>query len=406
MSPGRSLSRVALSSVGAVCRFRIDANVTRIERYILRLFSQTYVLIFTSIAAIFVVFHVFSNIEDLNDLAEQNNASMMMTMLECYSPYILLVFDMTGAVLALMAFLFTVGWLHKTREITALLAAGVSHGQILRPIMVGGLAVLLLQMANREMVLPHVRDSLNLKNRHLSGDAPAPVLPSYDELAGILVDGAEVLPRSRVVNRPDFQLEGDYGAFGELLQAEVARWEPVNQDHESGYLLKNVSVPKKIDRLPSASMAGRTVLMTSVDQDWIAPGDCFVVTPIDPEILQATQSTTKISGSWLLGKRLSNPAVHSPASTHLMFHERLIRVPVDFALFLLGIPLAVNRRNRQMMMTIGAALCLVLAFFVLKTVATGLGGSGLWVSPAFAAWIPLLAFGPLTYMWFRESYAL
>ena len=79
---------------------------------------------------------------------------------------------------------------------------------------------------------------------------------------------------------------------------------------------------------------------------------------------------------------------------------------MDFALFLLGIPLAVNRRNRQMMMTIGAALCLVLAFFVLKTVATGLGASGLWVSPALAAWIPLLAFGPLTYMWFRESYSL
>ena len=54
-------------------------------------------------------------------------------MLRYYGPYMLLLFDWTGAIIALIAFLFTIGWLRRTGELTAILSAGISHGRILRP---------------------------------------------------------------------------------------------------------------------------------------------------------------------------------------------------------------------------------------------------------------------------------
>ena len=78
-----------------------------------------------------------------------------------YGPYMLLLFDWTGAIIALMAFLFTVGWLRRTGELTAVLSAGISHGRIFRPMIVASLVIVIIQLVNRECVLPGYRDVLH-----------------------------------------------------------------------------------------------------------------------------------------------------------------------------------------------------------------------------------------------------
>ena len=81
----------------------------------------------------------------------------------------------------------------------------------------------------------------------------------------------------------------------------------------------------------------------------------------------------------------------------------IIRLPLDFALMLLGLPLVVNRRGRNMFVMIGAAMLTVLAFFAIKTLAGAMGGSGYLLSPTMAAWVPLLVLGPVAYVRFRDS---
>jgi lipopolysaccharide export system permease protein len=85
-----------------------------------------------------------------------------------------------------------------------------------------------------------------------------------------------------------------------------------------------------------------------------------------------------------------------------MLHERVVRPPLDFALILLGLPLVVNRRQRNMFVMIGFAIMTVLFFFVLKTLAGALGGNGYLISPAIAAWTPLLVLGPIAYVRLRD----
>ena len=109
-----------------------------------------------------MVFHAFSHMEDLLRQGQQQG-SLVTVFMRCYGPYMLLLFDMTGAIITLMAFLFTVGWLRRTGELTAILSAGISHGRIFQPIIYASLLIILVQLANRELLLPNYRDSLSFK---------------------------------------------------------------------------------------------------------------------------------------------------------------------------------------------------------------------------------------------------
>ncbi len=376
--------------------------MTQIDRYILGLFFRTFLVCFASLSGIFVVFHAFQNMNDLAELAESRGVGISRVMWYYYGPYMLLLFDWTGAIIALMSLLFVAGWLRRTGELTATLAAGVSHGRIFRSMIFAALAILLVQLASRELLLPTMRDALSMKSKDLSGDAPQPILPSYDKISGILLAGHSIRPRSKEIHLPDFQLYVDYRGFGESIVSVSARWLPADENHDEGYLMENVFTPSTIDQIPSAGRDGRMVLMTAHDQPWLAPGECFVVTPVNAEILQTDQSSTRLCSSLQLLQRLRNPAVHNSMATRVLLHERIMRVPLDFSLFLLGLPLVVNRRGRNLFMMIGAAIGTVMLFFALKTVGSAMGGGGYLLSPAVAAWMPFLVLGPIAYVRLRE----
>ena len=381
--------------------------MTQIDRYILSLFLRTFLVCFASLSGIFVVFHAFTNMSDLAELAEERGVGISYVMAEYYGPYLLLLFDWTGAIIALMTLLFVVGWLRRTGELTATLAAGVSHGRVFRSMIICALIIILVQLGSRELLLPSMRDALSFKSKDLSGDAPQPILPSYDKISGILLDGESIRPRSKQVIHPTFRLDADYPGFGESIVAISAQWMPAGEDHEEGYLMQGVHTPPAIDYIPSASRASiddepRMVLMTAHDRPWIASGECFVVTPVNAEILQTDQSSTRLCSSMHLVRRLRNPAVHNSMATRVLLHERLVRVPLDFSLFLLGLPLVVNRRGRNLFMMIGAAIGTVIIFFSLKTAGSAIGSGGYLLSPPVAAWMPMLVLGPLAYMRLRE----
>ena len=86
----------------------------------------------------------------------------------------------------------------------------------------------------------------------------------------------------------------------------------------------------------------------------------------------------------------------------VLLHERIIRLPLDCVLILLGLPMAVNRHGRNLFVMIGASMLTVMAFFAVKTVSGALGGSGYLLTPAMAAWVPLLILGPIAYVRLRE----
>ena len=339
--------------------------------------------------------------EDLLRQAEKGGG-LILVMLRYYGPYLLLLFDWTGAIIALMAFLFTIGWLRGTRELTAMLSTGVSHGRIFRPILVACFVLVVLQLVNREMILPHYRDVLMIKAKELSGKHEQPIRAQYDTVNRILLDGRALRTQSRTILDPSFRLDGDYEEFGDVLIGGTATWYGASSEHGSGYLIEGIQRPEKVETLKSVGFKGRYILMTGRDQDWLQPGQCFFETALHPDFLQTKQSAIRMASVVELVKRVKNPSVHSSKSLRVLLHERLVRLPLDYVLILLGLPMILNRHGRNLFVMIAAVSVTVLAFFAIKTVSGAMGGSDYLLSPMMAAWMPLILLGPVAYVRLRE----
>ena len=350
-----------------------------------------------------MVFHAFSHMEDLLRQGQQQG-SLVTVFIRCYGPYMLLLFDMTGAIITLMAFLFTVGWLRRTGELTAILSAGISHGRIFQPIIYASLTIILVQLANRELLLPNYCDSLSFKAKKVFADGEEPISHQKDYMNQVSLDGVGLDVKTNLIHHPSFRLDGDYPGFGELLVADTAQWLEADAKHDAGYLLNDVEFPAAIDELGSVGLEDRVILLTPRDFPWLQKGQCFFATAVHPELLRTNKEAKSRASLADIISRMRNPAIFNPPSLEVMLHERMVRVPLDFGLILLGLPIVINRHGRALFFMVGAAMFTVLGFFVVKTIGTTLGSNGIWLSPSMAAWLPLIVVAPIAYVRYRESH--
>lgn len=376
--------------------------MTRIDRYILTLFARTMLICFLSLGGVFVVFHAFNNLDELSQMVS-NGRSVPGVLLGFYGPYMLMLFDWTASIIALMAMLFTVSWLRRSGELTALLAAGVKHGRILRPMLLLVAAVIVGQGVSREWVIPIYREVLTSKPNELREAKTQPMLPAYDKSSGILIEGDGLLPRELKILQPSFRLYATYPGFGDLIEGHSATWRDATAESPSGYVVTGVSRPAGIAGLPAGKIGDRSVLMTQQDLPWLQDGECFVATTLDIEVLLDNPRSTRMAGMPELIRRIRNPSVHSSKDLHTLLHERMLRAPLDFCLVLMGLPLVVNRGDKQLFNMIAQALGVVLLFFGIKTLAAAMAGGGYFLSPAMAAWMPLLVLGPIAYVRYLDA---
>jgi lipopolysaccharide export system permease protein len=197
-----------------------------------------------------------------------------------------------------------------------------------------------------------------MKAKDLTGSAEQSVKAKYDVINRVLLDATSMDGKHGRLNAPSFRLDGDYGSFGDLLLAGSAQWMDTHPNLPPGYLLEDVSRPMDVDTVASVFWNDNAILLTSKDQAWL--------------------------------------------KLQVLLHERFVRPPLDFALILLGLPLVVNRKGRNLFMMMSVAMMTVMGFFAVKTGANYIGTSGYLVSPAIAAWIPLLVCGPIAYIRYRD----
>src|SRR5262245_24789596 len=129
---------------------------TIIDRYLLRQFVQVLIICFLSLVGLYIVIDAFSHLDHFVDYSEKHGS--LLGILAGYYGYRALWFvDRLSGVLALVALMFTVTWIQRHNEMTALLAAGVTRTRVLRPVIIAALGVSLLAAANRGGGLPNIR---------------------------------------------------------------------------------------------------------------------------------------------------------------------------------------------------------------------------------------------------------
>jgi lipopolysaccharide export system permease protein len=373
--------------------------MTRIDRYLLFLYGRILVICFASIASLFIVIHLFGSLGDFDRVAQQGDESLLTAAFDYYQPFTLSLFERLSSLLALLALLFTIGWLNRTNELTALLAAGITKRRVIRPLLIASAGVIFTAVILRETVIPRFQDHLDRKPGDLTGETPRPIRPAFDPQTMCLIQGKNLIPVRKEITEINIRVQAGplLAAIGPKLLAKSATFHESKEDRPTGYLLSDVETPRNIDARLSVyePETGQALLLTSKDTPWIEPGSCFLVSSIEYEVLRGGSSWQQYASlSELLTHLKAEKMPASGNELQVSIHQRLLRPVVDWTVLLLGIPILLKRPDRHLFWVAGMCLGVVGGFTGLVMGLAALGSSGLLLSPHLAAWLPLLIFLP------------
>ena len=363
-----------------------------LDRYVLRQFFQVFLICFFSLMGLYVVIDAFGHLDSFSKHAEAGG-NLAGVILEYYAYQSLGFFDRTSGILAMIAAMFTVTWLQRHQEMTALLAAGVSKGRIVKPLLVAAVVVSLLGVANRELLIPRLRNELNRDTQDLAGTKPRDLEARFDN-NDILIGGeAIVLPKQQIIN-PMFVLPNSLSRYGKQLAAKNAYYLEPSSVRPGGYLLDQVTAPTKIDQRSSLGLNEKPILLTSRDTTWLKAGQAFVVSPLPLQRLANGSSWHSLASMRELVTELNDPSSDVDSNVRVAVHSRLMRPVSDATLLMLGLPLMFSRRQRNVFLSIGICLLVAVAFSLVTLACQSLGGLNL-LRPTLAAWLPILVFLPV-----------
>ncbi|MFV1966834.1 MAG: LptF/LptG family permease [Pirellulaceae bacterium] len=362
------------------------------DRYILCFFIKVLLVCLISITGLYIVIDVFNNLDEFLGYAREKG-SLTAVLADYYGARVPWFFDITSSLLTLIAAMFSVTWLQRTREMTALAAAGISKWRIIRPLVGAAIVVSVLAAVNREVVIPSLRHKLTRNAQDWNGDNARRVKPLRDNQNDIVMNGSFTYAKNQRLEKPRFMLGRSMGDLGRHLMAEDAFYQAA-PDGRSGWLLVGVQMPENLDDLPSVAIGGREVILSPHDTPWLKPGQCFVVSGVDFQQLAAGGLWRSFASTPQLIAALRNPSLDLGLDTKVTVHSRVVQPLLDLTLFFLGLPLVLARENRNVFLATGLCLLVVLFFFLVVTVCQGLGARGMFFSPALAAWLPLMILAP------------
>ncbi|MDZ7617259.1 MAG: LptF/LptG family permease [Patescibacteria group bacterium] len=365
-----------------------------IDRYMLRQFLKTFVVCYLSLTGLYIVFDAFTNLEEFIRCAEKAGG-LLPLMATFYGYKAILFFDRTAGLLILVSAMFTVSWIQRHNEMTALLAAGIPRVRVVAPLLIAAVCIALLAAGNRELVISRFRDEMARTPNNLIGDKAQPLDARYDNQTDILMRGERTYSDRKRIENPNFLLPSNLRHYGKQIVGENAFYHPPEGARPGGYLFEKVSQPKNLDQRPSLELEGRPVVITPQDAlEWLEPDQCFVASDITFEQLTGGRAFREFSSTAQLIRGLHNASLDFGADVRVAIHTRMVTPFLDITLLFLGLPLVVTQRSRNVFMAI--ALCAgVTTLYLLTIIGSQHLGAMLVVSPALGAWLPLILFVPV-----------
>ncbi|MFC1757854.1 LptF/LptG family permease [Planctomycetota bacterium] len=366
-------------------------SIRLIDRYVFLLFARVFLTSFLCLTGIYVVGDFVNNLAEFIEIGKARGG-MFPAMLSYYGARTPLFFDSMGRVVSLVSAVFAITWMQRHNEMTALMAAGISRWRIIRPLVIGVVGVAVLAAINRELVLPRLGDTLSQRAQDLVSEKGQSLRAQYDRLTSILIDGKEAFPKKQMIGEPKFQMPSSLSAFGVFIAAEQAIYRSENEQHPAGFLMMNVTEPLDISGIDSV-VGDQPLVMTSKDYKWLKPNQCFIASNVSLKQLSGNPAWRQYASTPSLVAALNNPSLNLGSDVPMTIHGRVMQPIVDVLLFFLGVPVVLSRESRNVFVSVGSCLLVVVAFFVILTASQALGMAYI-VTPALAAWLPVLVLMP------------
>jgi len=375
--------------------------MTKFDRYLLFLYSRVFLICFLTLSGLLIVVQVFTNLDEMIAYGKVRG-SFVLGLAEYFCPYMLSIYDRMCGLLTLLATMFVIAWLYRTHEMTALLAAGISKGRIIRPILILSAILILLAAVSRELLIPHYASMLSKTPQELLGESIGQIRPTEDSEMGVLIAGRNLQPASMTINQPIFRLLSPAAKVTQQITGFSAKYLAADENHPAGYLVTNAKGAEPLAGKKSVKTEQGVFLLLPTDTAWLKPDECFVSSQLEFDVLRGGAAKQFASTSDLIW-RMQHQTHYYGADLTVAVHTRFIQPLLDFTQLLIGIPMILSNRNRNLISMILSCVISFAAFFGISIGLHALGSTETFLSPSAAAWAPLMIFAPFAWAQSRRG---
>ena len=372
---------------------------TVIDRYILKALLFNYVIALAAMLSLYVVLDMFVN---LDEFTEQNPplTVLLANIAGYYGPNFFLYFSQLSGGITLFACMTTLARMRKARELTAVLASGVSLHRIAAPVIGFGLATTALLILDTEWVIPSYAAKLARDHDDVIGEKTYAVLFLQDR-DDALLSAARFHPINKDLHQLLVLQRDDDGNAVAILEADHAASEPaagrrgmakrlaVGGQHPAGrWRLERGRLTQRVRRTD-------TTLGPREEKRITYPR--YLPSDLDPDAIQMRQSEgwirfLSLSQLRELEQRQGRSAGAHRAAILQAKHARITAPIINMVLLLLGLPFFLDRSPGNILSDAGkctlvCGLCYVVTF-ILQSLQPG-------SMSALPAWLPIFIFGTL-----------
>lgn len=366
-----------------------------IDRYIISGFLKIFLVCFCSFSGLFVVVDAFTNLEEFLEMGKEGGLPNVIV--AYYGPRLLQFFDRTAPLIALVAAIFTVAFMQRSNELTAIAAGGISKSRIAKPLLFTTLAIILLTAFNREALLPSFRSQLAMQPQDLAKGLGRSIVKTFDQETGISIRGQEVMPVKQEVTEPKFDLPEEYRSCGSRISAGLGKYLPADQNHPSGYLLSQLTTDTQ--SIPSTPEIDGVIFLPD-QNDWLAPEQVFVAFNITPLWLAFPKEMSRNATLAEMVDRSHRPSITWSNQLKVDIHWRIVQPLFDMSILLIGLPLVISRGERNLFFSAGVCMLVIMSMILVVIGCHALGVQRV-LSPSLAAWLPVILFLPVSAVTYR-----
>jgi lipopolysaccharide export system permease protein len=359
-------------------------GMTLFDRVLVRAYLKAYLVCLVSLLGLYIVVDLFTNLEDFAE-HHQGLLPIIKHIGAYYGFKVTAIFDRLCEAIILMAAAFTVALIQRNNELLPLLSAGISTRRVVRPILFGAVGMLGLSIVNQELIIPEIGTKLQNDRDDPNGEKDLIVQGAY-EPNGIHIEG-RLGSRKGMIVKEEFFVIIPESIAGEIinLTAKEGRYIPPGEGPRTGGWLLTATTPPELPDWKNPDLL-----------EMIDPGKYFLHTQeVDFDMLTRPRNWYNFASTPRLGAELSKPDSTRLAAMAVLFHMRLTRPLLGIILVISGLSIILLDQNRHVFLSAGLCVILCGLFFAAMFVCKSLGDNE-YISPALAAWTPVLFFGPLS----------
>lgn len=351
----------------------------QIDWMLLGAYFKAYFIFLVSLLTLYVIIDLFTHLDDFVSQNSRGLAVVVKRIALYYGYRLPQLFDRLCEAIALLAAMFTVVMMQAHSEHLPLLSAGVPMRRVIAPVLLSACAMLGLAVVNQELIIPRIADKLAFERHDPDGNKDVAVRGGYEPNL-IHVEGDRAARHLRTVK--PFRVLIPETVGGNLLHivAESAVYTPGDEPGKGKWEMYGCH-PRDLSDIPdvlTVADGGRYVLHTR---------------QVDFEALTRDPRWTSLASTQRLYRELQRPESTRLASLAVLFHTRLTRPLLGAVLIVIGLSMILRDQTRNIIISSGQCIILCAVFFGVVYACKMLGDNE-FVTPAVAAWLPILLFAP------------